>query len=172
MTIGVLEELCSSQPLGGWPIDATQVAGYSEDELKKIEKLYDVRLLGSFRQFMTEMGRCSGGLLGDDPIILYRPAWSVRGQILFQVKFFSSMQDIGAFDYLEKPFVFSWEAESQYYFMMTKSQTPDAIYCYDENNETVRPAGFTFMEYMKDVLRRYRGYGRPVICRGELLNIT
>jgi hypothetical protein len=168
----VFEELRSRQPPGGWPIDVSRVSGYSEDELWKIEKLYDIKLLGAFRKFMNEMGRCGGGLIGDDPVILYRPAWPVRTQILFQIVFFGDMQNIGAFEYLDKPFVFSLESETQYYFLRTGSDTPELVYHYDENNKTVQETGLNFMNYMRDAIRRYRGYGREFVCQGELLNIA
>ena len=121
---------------------------------------------------MSEMGRCSGGLIGDHPIILYRPAWSVRTQILLQAGFFQEMQDIGAFNHLDKPFVFSKENYDEYHFLRTGSNFPEEVFHYDGNSETVRTTGLSFMDYMKDAIRRYLRYGRNVICRGELLNIV
>ena len=44
--------------------------GYSEEEITKIEKLYDIEVKGDFREFLKYAGRCDGDLLGDDPIIL------------------------------------------------------------------------------------------------------
>jgi SMI1-KNR4 cell-wall len=167
----IFEKLYASRPSHAWPVDRSQVAGYSEEELTKIEKLYDIKIKGDFRQFMRVMGRCSGGLLGDDPIVLYRSLWSVRAQILFQVRFISDMQDASAFEYLSKPFVFSWESETQYFFMITDSDTPDRVYHYDENNQTVRKTETNFTEYLLDVIQRYAGQGRNAVCRGELLTL-
>ncbi|MFH6974495.1 hypothetical protein ACG2K1_09975 [Neisseria sp. 23W00296] len=96
------------------------VVGYTEYELKKIEALYNVSINGEFRDFMLLAGRCSGGGLNDDPIILYRSYWSVRTQIMFQAKLFDELQGIGAFDFLGKIFCFSLEGETQYYFLITK----------------------------------------------------
>ena len=45
--------------------------GYSEEEITKIEKLYDIEVKGDFREFLKYAGRCDGDLLGDDPIILF-----------------------------------------------------------------------------------------------------
>ncbi len=169
----VFNMLRSSQPSGGWPVDAAQVCGYSEEEVAKIEALYDIRVQGVFREFMLEMGRCSGGLIGDDPIILYRPAWSVRTQILVQIGLRQNLRDNRLIEIAEKkPFAFSKEGDTQYYFMMTDSDSPDMVYHYDENCGTVRIVGLSFMEYMKDAIRRYLRYGQHVVCRGELLNLT
>mgnify|MGYP003462678826 CR=1 FL=1 len=65
--------------------DRKQVEGYSLAEIKRIEKLYDITIQGDFLEFMLKIGRCSGGLFGDDPIILYKEQRSVRSQILFQL---------------------------------------------------------------------------------------
>ena len=51
--------------------------GYSEEEITKIEKLYDIEVKGDFREFLKYAGRCDGDLLGDDPIILYRQTWDM-----------------------------------------------------------------------------------------------
>ena len=64
--------------------DRKQVEGYSLSEIKRIEKLYDITIQGDFLEFMLKMGRCSGGLIGEDPIILYKDHWTVRDQVLFQ----------------------------------------------------------------------------------------
>jgi hypothetical protein len=48
------------------------IKGYSLEEIKKIESLYDIKIEGDFKEFMRIAGRCDGGLVGDDPIILYR----------------------------------------------------------------------------------------------------
>jgi len=37
--------------------------GYSEEEIKKIEKLYDIEVRGDFREFLRIAGRSSDGLL-------------------------------------------------------------------------------------------------------------
>ncbi|MEJ2046172.1 MAG: hypothetical protein P8X74_19570 [Reinekea sp.] len=62
--------------------DLTQVVGYLDDEIKKLERLYDVVITGQMRSFLSEMGRSGGGLIGDDPIVLYREKMSVRRHVL------------------------------------------------------------------------------------------
>ncbi len=172
----------------GISYDPTQVVGYSEEELAKIERLYDIKVCGDFREFMLEMGRSDGGLIGDDPIVLYRPAWDVRGQILYQVNLFTALQESGNFDYVKgKPFSFSCEGETQYFFLRTDSEIPDRVYHYDENEETASDTGLSFIEYMKrvgdyynqpswDVEYQGKTITMPnkrldIVCRGELLII-
>ena len=162
-------------------MESDNVIGYTENELKKIEQLYDITIQGQFRELMLLAGRCDGGLIGDDPIILYREAWSVRGQILFQQDLFTSLQDIRAYNYKDKKnymgahgqiFCFSWEWETQYYYLITEDND-NLVYHYDENEETVECIGLTLFEYLDDVYKRYEeGKNRKqIICRGELLEI-
>ena len=37
--------------------------GYSEEEITKIEKLYDIEAKGDFREFLKYAERCGGGSL-------------------------------------------------------------------------------------------------------------
>ncbi len=150
------------------PAARAQMVGYSPDELGKIERLYGIGISGQFRQFLLRAGRCDGGVIGDDPLIIYRPAWSVRAQILFQVNFFTALQDIGAYDFLNSPFAFSREAETQYYYLQTAKQD-DRVYHYDENTGTVVATGMNLQEYLIGVLARYPVEGP--LCKGDLLSI-
>lgn len=147
-----------------------QVCGYTLGELALIESLYDITLTGQFRAFLLEMGRCDGGLIGDDPIILYRP-WSVRTQLLHQIVFFNDMQDAGQFAHLaEKPFTFSCESETQHFFLQTTSATPDRVFQFDENSGAVTDSGLDFLEYMRATVRTYRPIRQTdTLCQGELL---
>ena len=152
--------------------DSSNVIGYTEYELKKIEALYNISINGQFRDFMLLAGRCSGGVLNDDPIILYRPSWSVRTQIMFQSKLFDELQSIGAFDFLGKILCFSLESETQYYFLITKKMN-DLVYHYNENTEKVECTNLNFFEYLDVVYKEYEENlnREQIICRGELLEI-
>ena len=45
------------------PIDTNFIKGYSDDELAKIERLYDIKIRGQLYHFLSCMGRCSGGFI-------------------------------------------------------------------------------------------------------------
>ncbi len=148
------------------------IIGYGAHELRKIEALYNINIQGQFREFMLLAGRCSGGLVGDEPIILYRPAWNVRTQILFQVKLLDYLLNARAYDYVgksAKTFCFSWENESRYYYLITEHDD-NLVYCYDENEESVECTGLTLFEYL-DLMYEEESQRGHVICRGELLEI-
>lgn len=107
-------------------------------------------------------------MIGDDPLIIYRGRWTVRAHLLFQMKVFNSLQEIGAWDYLNKPFVLSMEAETQYYFLQTGSDG-GFIYHHDENENTVENTGMSLFDYLLDVVNRYPLGG--VVCKGDLITI-
>lgn len=148
------------------------VSGYEEIELKKIEALYGISIHGELKDFMLHAGRCDGGLIGDDPIILYRPAWSVRAHLRLQLGFFSELQEIGAYDYIKKPFVFSIESETQYYFLKT-SDPSLIVFHYNENSGEIFNTGLTLSDYLVKTAATYNPFfdSNRVVCKGELLII-
>ena len=152
--------------------DRKQVEGYSLSEIKRIEKLYDITIQGDFLEFMLKMGRCSGGLLGDD-LILYREQMSVRTHILFQLILLDFLHDHHYEVRAQQPFCFSWESETQYLFILTQSEE-QMVYGYDENFGKLYEVGKTFKEYLFDVYEDSKDYysdaaGKKIICKGELL---
>ncbi|WP_143080710.1 SMI1/KNR4 family protein [Variovorax sp. YR750] len=178
MKKSIYEQLCGSRTADNLKILHPElVEGYTEEELLKIERLYDVKFSGDLRDFMLEMGRSDGGLIGDDPISFYRDR-SVRRHVFFQAgmdRRFCAMQK---FDLrFQGEFIISVESETQFYFLLTKSDSPDLIYRYDDENpdETDSGAmtctGMSFMEYMHRVVRIYKKRGSGVVCRGEMIVI-
>jgi hypothetical protein len=154
----------------GIPYDAAQVRGYNDDEIYRIEKLYDIRVDGALRRFLSEMGRCSGGLIGDDAVVLYRASMSVRGFVLLNV---GKKDDIinGGFRHLatEKFFIIAIESDTQFFYIRTASSQPDAMYQYDENSDKVWETGETLTDYLKRVAKQQST--RQVVCHGELIEI-
>lgn len=150
------------------------ISGYSLDELIKIESLYGIRIEGEFKEFMQRAGRCDGGLIGDDPLIIYRGSWNVRSHMIFQFKFFNDLQNLRMWEFLKKPFVFSLESETKYYFLMTGS-SDDLVFHYDENSEKLSCTGLKFFDYISDLISRYNlleEVNSNIVCRGDLLRIN
>jgi len=145
------------------------MVGYGNDELSKIEKLYGIEIAGQLRQFLSIAGRSDGGLIGDDPIILYRSSWPVRTQIIKGLILIDDLQNIGAWDFVKKPFLLSIESESQYYFVKTGDEKKDLVCHYDENNKSVKSTGKTIFEYLAGVVLALGVDENRVVCRGELL---
>ena len=149
--------------------------GYSEEEITKIEKLYDIEAKGDFREFLKYAGRCGGGLLEDYTIILYRELWSIQSFLRKNYFGFIDDEDFEEkvfYDELKrKPFIFSIEMET-YYFYIRTADDDLKIYCFDENEEILKDTGMNFNEYMVDLVERYNPELKPTLdfsTVGELL---
>ena len=149
--------------------------GYSEEEITKIEKLYDIEVKGDFREFLKYAGRCDGDLLGDDPIILYRQTWDIDSYLRMNYFGFIDDEDFEEkvfYDELKrKPFIFSIEMET-YYFYIRTADDDLKVYCFDENEEKIKDTGMDFNEYMVDLVERYTPELKPTLdfsTVGELL---
>ncbi|MDC9622801.1 hypothetical protein PSI22_14430 [Xenorhabdus sp. XENO-7] len=134
-------------------IDTSYIKGYSEDEIPKLERLYDIKIKGQLYDFLIYMGRCSGGLFGDSPLNFYQEQDTVRGEVIFQSCQRQELAKIQRHDLMaQKPFFISIESYTQFYFLLTKSDNPDLVYCFDENEEVVEDTGLTFNEYLRSVV--------------------
>lgn len=134
-------------------IDISKIKGYTGDEIQKIERLYDIKVTGQLRDFLMCMGRCSGGFFGDDPLMFYREIKNVRSHVLSQL---TLRDDLCSLQYWElvakKPFLITFENQTQYYFLLTESDNPDLVYHYDENEDTVEATHWTFYEYLRNLV--------------------
>lgn len=146
--------------------------GYSEEEITKIEKLYDIEAKGDFREFLKYAGRCDGDLLGDDPVILYRQTWSIQSYL--RKNYFNFIDEdytVLHGDLQKKPFIFSIEMET-YYFYIRTADDDLKVYCFDENEEKIKDTGMNFNEYMVDLVETYNSELKPTLdfsTVGELL---
>ena len=146
--------------------------GYSEEEITKIEKLYDIEAKGDFREFLKYAGRCDGDLLGDDPVILYRQTWSIQSYL--RKNYFNFIDEdytVLHGDLQKKPFIFSIEMET-YYFYIRTADDDLKVYCFDENEEKLKDTGMNFNEYMVDLVERYNPELKPTLdfsTVGELM---
>ena len=146
--------------------------GYSEEEITKIEKLYDIEAKGDFREFLKYAGRCDGDLLGDDPIILYRQTWNMKIYLRMNYSYFIDENfKILHEEIKKKPFIFSIEMENYYFYIRTVDDDLK-VYCFDENEEKIKDTGMDFNEYMVDLVERYNPELKPILeipSIGELL---
>jgi len=165
MNEGFVDNLLSSMSFSD-----VRSSGYTEPEIEKIGRLYNIDVQGQLKLFLLEMGKSDGGLIGDSFIHLYRPSWKVREHMLFQFDFFSQMQEGGFYDYLNKPFVFSLVSETQYYFVQTTLNNRDAVYHYDSNNETVKVSSWDLVGFLKELAKANNGV-LQVVSEGNILCI-
>ncbi|WP_275371326.1 hypothetical protein [Xenorhabdus bovienii] len=137
-------------------VNTSYIRGYSAEEIPKFERLYDIEVKSQLYDFLTCMGRCSGGLFGDVPLTFYQMQETVRGEVLFQSGQREELCNIQLHHLLDKkPFFISVESYTQYYFLLTTSNNPDLVYHYNENEETVEATDWTFNEYLRFVVDAY-----------------
>lgn len=144
--------------------------GYSVGDLEKIERFYNIDIEGQLKSFLSEMGRTDGGAIGDSLIQLYRPTWSARTHLIFQLNFFTQLQELGFYSFLNKPFVFSFVAETQYYFVQTSLGQQEVVYHYDSNEDTVVMTNFDIFGFLAK-LKESNSRSAKVNCVGDLLAI-
>lgn len=155
------------------PINIHKIKGYSDDEIKKIERLYDIKVAGQLYDFLNCMGRCSGGFFCDYSLLFYRYNFSVRGHVQFQIGTRNDLCNIKQFNLIKKkPFFISIESETQYLFLLTDSDNPNQVYHYDENEEIVKETEWTLYQYLKKLINsETRKCVKKHCVTGELINI-
>ena len=123
--------------------------GYSEEEIKKIEKLYDIEVKGDFREFLRIAGRNSGGILGYGYLVFYNSFFTPRKNLIFQEFDRNAFCKIGMKNILEsKIFVFSVEDETIEYFIKT-SDDDFKVYKYYGSYDKIEEVSMNFDEYMR-----------------------
>ncbi|CDH33044.1 hypothetical protein [Xenorhabdus bovienii] len=156
-------------------IDTSYIRGYYAEEIPKFERFYDIEIKSQLYDFLICMGRCSGGFFGDIPLAFYHEQKTARGGILFQEDLRDELGNIQRHDLIvKKPFFISVESYTQYFFVLTKSDNPDLVYRYDENEETVQATNWSFNEYLRHVVNVYTRNHKvkaPFDLWGELIII-
>ncbi|MDY7016323.1 MAG: hypothetical protein SVX43_22545 [Cyanobacteriota bacterium] len=151
-----------------------ELQGYESWEIPKIEKLYDIEVNRSLKEFLLAMGRCSGGPIGDESVILYSDIFFIRNYIATQLQLIDELQSLKYFDLVElKPFLFSIEAETYYHFLLTKEEGEQFVYTFSENEDKVIKTRESFSSYIYRQAKWGVEYypDQSIICRGDLLKI-
>lgn len=150
------------------------VSGYSEEEIKEIEKINNISVHGQLKELLQAMGKCSGGLLFGDSFYIYR--YNRRGGFsLDRQKILMSEKELamnyvegeGEVDLVEKQY-FEICGENEHmniFFMYTKDKN-DIVYEWDENNNTVNKFG-TLFEYLIRYRKGLGSYSNGGTVRGD-----
>ncbi|MDE9427766.1 hypothetical protein [Xenorhabdus bovienii] len=156
-------------------IDTNYIKGYSEEDILKLESLRDFKIQGQLREFLTYMGRCSGGLFGSQPLKFYPEIVNPKGKEIYQSECRKDLVEIEGEDILnQKPFFISIENEGIYdYFLLTDSDSPDLVYYIDSNYNTIVDTGLTFNKYLRSVVDSSRSYiyKVPTYQEGDLIKL-
>ena len=106
------------------PFYPEKVKGYTDQELELIAVNCNLDIHGQFREFLLQMGKCSGGLLWDDEFYMYNQRWNSRKFLRSQS---SEKEDLGymvtnqgKIDPVEKKiFILTREYETYFYYLCT-----------------------------------------------------
>lgn len=147
--------------------------GYAEDEIAKIEKLYNINCNGHFKELLLFSGRNDGGFLGNDNGFILYNQWTIYEHIKYQIFFRDILYDAGYVDlYNNKPFVFSVIDGVMYYFLVT-NEDDNIVYSFFDDTGEVLKTHLTLDDYL--VLRATElnapcSQSQPSIF-GELINL-
>lgn len=145
------------------------VKGYSDEEIKTISEKYNINIRGQLMDFLLEMGRCDGGLIGEGYIHLYKPHWGISDHLSFQENFVKKIKNLGLEEYAAyKPFVFAWWEERFYYFLRT-GVDDDHVYQYDDDEKDVVKIGEDMLDFLRYVIEDNKGVRHPSY-EGDLLS--
>lgn len=134
-----VKELASSRFEGTqMPFYPEKVKGYSEAEVDMIASQYNLEIHGQFRQFLTQMGKCSGGLLWGDNFPMYDSRYHAER--------FKSIQK----NLMEDQFYLSFDAaidavENKLFFLLHESERTHTFYV-----ATAHPDNY-ILAYYKDL---------------------
>lgn len=154
MTDFISELIKSRYPDSNFPFYPELIEGYSQKEVKEIEDLYNLEIHGQFRQFLLQMGKCSGGLLWGDEFVIYNPSYHKNGFETSQADyeehddFMVAANGINPIE--SKLILLSVENETYNYFLLTKNKD-DYIWLYDEGSSPSRfiNTQMTLLNYLK-----------------------
>ncbi|MEQ5206334.1 hypothetical protein [Proteus sp. fly-1067] len=157
-------------------INIHKIKGYSDDEIEKIKRFYDIKITEQLYSFLSCIGRCSGGIFDDSSLLFYCHTFSVRNHIQFQIDMCERLCNIQQHDLLDqKPFFFSIESENEYLFLLTDSDNPNKVYQYDENEEVIKDTHWEFNDYLKYLIDKSKKRNIDNILNddfiGELIEI-
>ena len=140
-----------------FPFYPEKVQGYSEQEVELIAEKCNLDIHGQFREFLLQMGRCSGGLLLGDEFAIYNNNWSLNDfynyQTLAKVDDGFMLTEFGEMDPVqEKVFFLSTECETYYHYLLT-AENDDYVWLQhddgDGEGEILKKTNSTLLEYFK-----------------------
>ena len=107
--------------------------------------------------------------------MFYREIKNVRSHVLSQLTLWDDLCSLQHWELVaKKPFLVSFENQTQYYFLLTESDNSDLVYHYDENEETIKLTNWTFNEYLRHLIDTdTRKYVKNITSKfkGELIVI-
>lgn len=134
------------------------IQGYTEDEIKQIEKKHHLPIHGQFKEFLMTMGKCSAVLLSGDDISIYDTGTEYSFVEQSRVELYHDPDckyfvDIVGNVVEKKIITIAGINENIISYFMFASDYNDIVYEWDTNEDTVREFGtlFDFLKYYRQI---------------------
>lgn len=155
------------------PFRPEAVRGYTEQEIERISRRYNLNIHGQFRQLLLQMGRCSGGLVWSDEITLYDHQWQPRLFKQYQTAESQAMLEDAAIHtgYLKsgihpivhKLFPWRFNNDRTAAYCLVTEEPDDYIWHQYDDGFTIKKTAFTLLEDLRrsveTVTKRALGLG-------------
>lgn len=140
------------------PFFPEKIKGYTEEEINLIAHNCNLYIHGQFREFLLQMGKCSGGLLWGWEFPMYNPYWNPLDFQLFQQNEREDknyMTSLGALDPIKnKIFYLDSENEGTYFYYLLTINHDDCIWGYYESkNRLFEKTEITLLERLKHIVQ-------------------
>jgi len=137
------------------PFYPEHIRGYTEEEVDQIAEIYNLDIHGQFREFLLQMGRCSGGLLWGHTVSMYCHTWRIEDYKFQQEKIMEdelSDPTKGMIDAIQnKFFSLTMENEGCYFAYLVTARQDDNVWAFDygKTDHDFTDVGCTLLEYLK-----------------------
>lgn len=136
------------------PFYPEKVQGYTEQEVELIAKNLNLDIHGQFRDFLLQIGKCSGGLLWSDEFYMY----DYRCEKDFFINYQKNIQED---DYMfdnqgkldpvgEKIFFLSCGYETYLYYLFTSEQDNYVWFLDSAESAILEKTNMTLLDYLKN----------------------
>lgn len=166
--INFVEELSKCREEGtNIPYYHKLIKGYTEQELAVISKKYNLEITGQFREFLLQMGKCSGGLLWGDDFPMYDHRWGLLSFENFQSNEQNDENYIscpGSKDPIEnKIFYLYSENELNFFYYLFTNDRDDYIWgYYEDENRCVEKTQTLLLDQLKYYVRTSTKNGKYI----------
>lgn len=136
------------------PFYPEHIQGYTEQEIDQIAEIYNLEIHGQFREFLSQMGRCSGGLLWGS-VSMFRYSWNKEAYTDYQ-KVLDDEDEInkpnGWINAVEnKLFPLTNENEGNQFAYLATALKNDYVWLWDDGQpeSEFSRTGSTLLDYLK-----------------------
>lgn len=134
------------------PFFPEMVEGYTEQEIDLIARNCNLDIHGQFREFLLQMGKCSGGLIWGWDFTMYNPYWNPLDFQLFQQneqKDENYTIDIDMINPIEKKmfYLHSENELNSFYYLLTDNDD-DSVWAYDDGSNILKNTNLSLLEQL------------------------